>query len=63
MRKTIIKPVVMLSIDEAAKYLRVGRNTMQRLIAENKVRSIRMGPRLIRIRTDALDAYLAQMEK
>jgi excisionase family DNA binding protein len=61
MRK--IKPVVMLSIDEAAKYIGVGRNFMQRLVRENKVRSIRMGPRLIRIRTDALDQYLAKLEK
>jgi excisionase family DNA binding protein len=62
MRKTITTPAVM-SIEQAAKYLRVGRNTMQKLVAENKVRSIRMGPRLIRIRIDALDQYLAKLEK
>jgi len=58
-RPSKLKPAVM-SIEQAAKYLRVGRNTMQRLVAENKVPSVRMGPRLIRIPVDALDKYLAK---
>jgi excisionase family DNA binding protein len=51
-----------ISVLEAAARLRVGRNTMQRLIAEKKIRSVRIG-RMIRVPVAALDEYLAKLEK
>jgi len=51
-----------ISMLEAAARLRIGRNTMQRLISEKKVRSVRIG-RMVRIPVEAIDEYLAKLQK
>ena len=54
------KPLA-VSVIEAAARIRVGRNTMHRLIAEKKIRAVRIG-RMIRIPVAALNEYLAKLE-
>lgn len=46
-----------LTVDEAAKALRVGRNTVYNLVRAGRIRSVRIG-RKIRIPREALYEYL-----
>ena len=49
---------VLLTVEEAAERLGIGRSNMYRLLATGQVRSIRIG-RLRRIPVEALDHYVA----
>lgn len=51
------RPVLLLTIEEAAERLQVGRCTMQNLLISGEVRSIKIG-RLRRIPPDALEDYI-----
>jgi excisionase family DNA binding protein len=46
------------TIDQAADLLGVDRSTIRRAIASGRLQASRLGPRLIRISAEALDAYL-----
>jgi len=50
-----------VGVMEAAARLRVGRSTMQRLVAEKKVRSVKIG-RSVRVFVSSLDDYLKHLE-
>ncbi len=48
----------LLSVEQAATYLGVNRLTVRRRIASGDIPAYRLGPRLIRIRPEDLDALL-----
>jgi len=54
---------MVVGIMEAAARLRVGRSTMQRLVAEKKVRSVKIGNRSLRVFVSSLDEYLKALER
>lgn len=51
---------VLLTVEEAAGYLGVGRTTMYRLIKENEITTVQIG-RLRRVPREAIDAYAARI--
>lgn len=51
-----------ISLMEAAARLRVGRSTMQRLVREKLVRSIKLG-RALRIPVASIDEMITKLEK
>ena len=51
---------LVLTIEEAAERLGVGRTLMYALVSSGEVESVRIG-RLRRVPTDALDAYVARL--
>jgi excisionase family DNA binding protein len=53
---------VAVSLMEAAARLRVGRSTMQRLVREHKVKSIKIG-RVLRIPVASIEAFIEKGEK
>jgi excisionase family DNA binding protein len=57
-----LTPPLLLTVEEAAEYLGVGRSTMYGLIRDGEVESIRIG-RLRRIPSDALPAFLARLRE
>lgn len=52
------QPRVLLSVEQAAERLSIGRTTVYRLIKTGELQSVRVG-RLRRIPADALDDYAA----
>ena len=54
------EPQLLLTVDEAAQRLGVGRSTMYGLILDGVVESVRIG-RLRRVPADALPRYLDQL--
>jgi excisionase family DNA binding protein len=54
--------VVAVSLMEAAARLRVGRSTMQRLVRERKVKSVKIG-RVLRIPVASIEAFIEKGEK
>jgi excisionase family DNA binding protein len=48
---------------EAAQLLRVSRSAIYALVARHEVPFVRVSPRVIRFRRDALKAWLAQREQ
>jgi excisionase family DNA binding protein len=52
-------PRLMLTVEQAAETLRIGRTTMFALVRSGEVESVRIG-RLRRVPADALDAYTAR---
>lgn len=53
-------PRIVLTIEEAAECLGIGRTLMYALVTAGEVESVRIG-RLRRIPTDALDRYVAEL--
>jgi excisionase family DNA binding protein len=53
---------LVLTIEEAAERLGIGRTLMYALVSGGEVESVRIG-RLRRIPTDALDAYVATLRR
>ena len=53
------EPVVLLTVEEAARLLRVGRNTCYELIRQHRVPHVRLG-RLIRVPRFGLEAWIAR---
>jgi excisionase family DNA binding protein len=51
---------LVLTIEEAAERLGIGRTLMYALVSAGEVESVRIG-RLRRVPTDALDAYVATL--
>lgn len=51
---------IVLTVEEAADRLRIGRTLMYALVSAGEVESVRIG-RLRRIPTDALDSYLLRL--
>jgi excisionase family DNA binding protein len=47
-----------LSIADAATYLGVTTRTVQQMIADGRLRAYRLGPRIVRLRRDDIDAAL-----
>jgi excisionase family DNA binding protein len=45
----------LLTTAEAAAYVGTGKSTLRRYIREGKVTALRVGPKLLRFETDALD--------
>lgn len=54
------QPRVLLSVEQAADRLSIGRTTVYRLIKTGELQSVRVG-RLRRIAADALDDYAASL--
>ncbi|WP_349257855.1 helix-turn-helix domain-containing protein [Iamia sp.] len=52
-------PPLLLTTTQAARFLNVGRCTMQTLVNEGKVRSLKIGA-LRRIPVEALDEYISR---
>jgi excisionase family DNA binding protein len=57
---TSTAPPLLLTIEEAAERLTVGRCTMQKLVLSGEVRSFKIGTKLRRIPPEALDEYIAR---
>ena len=53
---------LLLTVEEAAEWLGVGRSLMYQLIGSGQVRSVRIG-RLRRVTPDALNAYVAALDE
>lgn len=53
---------LVLTVEEAAERLGIGRTLMYALVAAGEVESVRIG-RLRRIPTDALDAYVLTLRR
>ncbi|AOZ63981.1 excise [Mycobacterium phage Baehexic] len=51
------------SIQQTAEYLGVHPNTVRNYIAEGKLKAVRLGPRLIRIERDSIEALLRPIGK
>lgn len=52
---------LLMSIPEAARALRIGRSSMYRLIERGEVEVVRIGERIVRVRPDALAAYIDRL--
>jgi excisionase family DNA binding protein len=52
----------LVTLMEAAARLRIGRSTMQKLVRERKIRFLKIG-RILRIRVDSIDKFIARLEK
>jgi excisionase family DNA binding protein len=57
---TSSSPRILLTIEEAAERLRIGRTLMYALVTAGEVESVRIG-RLRRIPADALEQYVARL--
>lgn len=53
-------PRVLLTVEDAARRLSLGRTTMYALIKDGQIRTVRIG-QLRRVPADALTAYVAQL--
>ena len=53
-------PTVLLTVEEAARQLRVGRTTMYALLRQGDIPSVRIG-QLRRVRADSLREYVNQL--
>ncbi|MCP2627134.1 helix-turn-helix domain-containing protein [Mycolicibacterium smegmatis] len=52
-----------LSIQETADYLGICTRTVRRYIAEGRLRAVRIGPRLIRVERESIDALMRPIGK
>ena len=52
------RPRQLISLAEAAKYADVGSRTIRRYIATGRLRAYKVGPRLVKVDIDDLDALL-----
>lgn len=53
---------ILLSVEQAAELLNVGRTTMFRLVTSGQVSSVRIG-RLRRVPLDALHSFAAELQR
>lgn len=60
--QTADQPRVLLTVEEAAKRLSIGRTTMYALIKAGHVATVRLG-HLRRVPADALDNYVRQLRQ
>jgi excisionase family DNA binding protein len=56
---TITSPY--LTVDEAAAYLGVARNTIKNYINDGRLRAFKLGPRMLRVRQSDVDALLTEL--
>lgn len=56
----VAQPPVLLTVEEAARAMAVGRTTVYHLLAAGSLRSVRIG-RARRIPLDAIRAYVAEL--
>ncbi|MBJ6639352.1 excisionase family DNA-binding protein [Streptomyces sp. DHE7-1] len=54
--------LVLLTVEEAARRLRIGRTTCFRLVMSGEIESVTVG-RLRRVPVDALSAYVAKLRR
>ena len=54
--------LVLLTVEEAARRLRIGRTTCFKLVLAGEIESVTVG-RLRRVPTDALPAYVTQLRR
>jgi excisionase family DNA binding protein len=52
-----------LSIQETADYLGICTKTVRRYIAEGRLKAVRIGPRLIRVHRDSIEALMRPIGK
>jgi excisionase family DNA binding protein len=55
--KTAVSPPNM-SVADVAEYLGVTTRTVQMMLADGRLRAYRLGPRIVRLRRDEVDAAL-----
>ena len=48
------EPMTLLTVREAAEYLRVTEQTIRKMIASGELEAVRLSPRTTRVRLDAL---------
>jgi len=48
---------------EACAVLRIGRNTLKRMIARGEVRTVRVAPKCVRIPAEEIDRLMAGVER
>jgi excisionase family DNA binding protein len=60
-RKSAVPERMLLTVEEAADVLRVGRSLMYELIARGAIKTVRIG-RLRRVRPEALADYIASLD-
>ncbi|AXH46781.1 helix-turn-helix DNA-binding domain protein [Mycobacterium phage Acolyte] len=51
------------SIQQTADYLGVSTKTVRRYIADGKLKAVRLGPKLIRVERDSVDALMRPIGK
>ena len=56
---SLAKPSQDLGIRETATELRVSADTVRRYVASGRLSAYRLGPRLLRVRRESIDALLA----
>ncbi|MBB3752695.1 excisionase family DNA binding protein [Mycolicibacterium sp. BK634] len=52
-----------VSIQQAADHLNVSTKTVRRYIADGRLKAVRLGPRLIRVERDSIDALMRPIGK
>ncbi len=57
----MIEPL--LTVPEAARILRLGRSATYALVASGELASVRIGPRAVRIRAEALEQFIGAREQ
>lgn len=60
---TLAAPALLLTSREAAAALRLSLRTLQALTRDGTIPSVRIGPRTVRYRPEALTKWLAAQEK
>lgn len=55
--------IELLTVDEAAKRLRVSRATFYRLVSDGRIRVVHPTPRRTLVTTRELDAYVSSLER
>ncbi|MGW3951024.1 excisionase family DNA-binding protein [Streptomyces sp. NPDC004752] len=61
-QQTADPSLVLLTVEEAARRLRIGRTTCFRLVVAGEIESVMVG-RLRRVPTDALPAYVSKLRR
>jgi excisionase family DNA binding protein len=56
--RTRPQPAAMLSITDTAHYLNVTTRTIRQMIADRRLRAYSLGPRVVRLRLDEIDAAM-----
>jgi excisionase family DNA binding protein len=62
LRSAAVPERMLLTVEEAADVLRVGRSLMYEMIARGAIKTVRIG-RLRRIRPEALAEYIASLDE
>jgi excisionase family DNA binding protein len=56
--KTTVQPPDYMSVLDTAEYLKVTPRAIRSMIADGRLRAYKLGPRIIRLRRDEIDAAL-----